>query len=202
MPNTVLSLLSNSGSISIIDERKNTPVMQSLKIKSVTIENLADVSELPLADSQLNSTVIFKSTQRSDLGAGKVVMPSRVTVDAFSDDVSVTASLFSEWEDLESSIKIITRSVIIQYLVIIDIVVTQSPDMLDASQINIIFQQTSAPTIGSYTPQQSGDSSMVGTSFETPTSLTTTVSNFASQIQSKIASAGTFISNIPNQLGI
>ncbi len=186
MPATILSLLTSSGNISIIDERKKNPIMESLKIKSVSIDNYSDVSDFPLADTQLTSTVIYKNTQRSDLGSGKVILPTKVLIVAFSSDVSVTSSIFSTWEDLESSVQIITRSVIIPYLVISEIVVTQSPDMLNAVQINITFQQTSTPTQAGYTPQQSGDSSSVGISFQSTVSITDTVTEFINQISSTL----------------
>jgi hypothetical protein len=186
MPNTILSLLSSSGKISIIDERNKNPIMQNLKIKSVEINNYADVSNLPLGDTQLTSVVIYQSTQRSDLGAGKIISPTKVIVTSFSSDVSVTSSVFSVLADLESSIQIITRSVIIPHLVISEIIVIQSPEMTDSVQINITLQQTDSPFGNQFSPAQSGDDTLAGVAFQTLKSLQSTVDDFVSQISNTL----------------
>lgn len=176
MPSTILSALTSKPGFVATNENIGTAVWSKLGIVDVEVDAASANSDSPLSDQQvtssdLNSANVYTSVLQADIQTVKIIQPTRLRVTALCDDLSTLENIISTFMNNTVTISINTKSIITSYLVLSDIDIEQTGDMISASKVVMNFEQAQPPENSGFAPEQAADTSVYGVSLQQPPSV-------------------------------
>lgn len=186
---SIVSLVTGQTVLSVIDEASGQPIWTNIKCVSVEIESESAVTDNPVSPATLSGQETTDTFTQEYAQTLKIIQPSRVRMNIICPDIDTINQVINEFLDVQSTVTIETKSVIIPSLCISEMNLEQTAEMLNAARMNITLEQAVLSTaVGGFFPLQSADSSVYGIQFQTPMSITQTVSGLYSSISTRISS--------------
>ena len=190
MANSILSTLLQKPQFKAVNEKSGSALWSDLAIVAVEIDNSSDNTEKPISNQTIVDNQTVQLIQEQDIQSIRIILPSRLKVTALCSNISTVENVISTFLDDTVTISVTTKSIITSYLVLTDVEIEQSAEMISASKITLIFEQAQPPASSGYAPEQSADSSVYGVSIQNPP----TVVPLASLV--KAVSSAAFVSTI------
>lgn len=150
------------------NEAYDFAIWSDLGIVDVEITSSSDNTESPISNQQVADSGTYESIQAQDVQTTKIIEPSRLRVTALCANISTIESIISTFLDTTATISISTKSIITNYLVLTEVDVEQTGDMISASKVLMTFEQAQAPANSGYAPEQAADASVYGVSIQSP----------------------------------
>lgn len=186
MAGSLFSILTDSGSLSIVDERNNSRRWASLVVEEVLIKTPSEVTDLPFENSNLSSESLTMERLQEDLRAGKVLTPANITVKAVAPDISLVESILQCYEDLEHTLTISTKGIFAQNMVLTSLAITQDAENLSSTPMELFFEQAGMMDEEGFDPRQEGDKKEYGVQVHPNDGLITSVEGFYNKISKNI----------------
>ncbi|QOV06244.1 tape measure chaperone [Burkholderia phage Maja] len=187
MPQSILSSLFGKASFSAISEITNTPVWTGIKILNVEIDASSANSDQPSGINQHSEDIVLISLTQDDIRATKIIQPAVMKVTAICPNLSVYENVIAAFANVMQSFTISTKGVIARNMVVTEVTATQTPEMLSATQVEIVLFQGVAPKNASvYNPSQPSDTNTQSITIQSPDSVLTTVGNLFDTAITKI----------------
>lgn len=171
MANSILSTILGAPTFKVTDESTNGAIWTDLAIVDVEIHNQSENTDQPLSNQQVDSSGTFQSIFSKDVASVKIISPSRLRVTALCDDLSTVKSIIAYFSNLSATMSINTKSIITHYLVMSEVDIEQSSDMISASRIVVLFEQAQPSESTGFAPAQAADQSVYGISITNPPSV-------------------------------
>jgi hypothetical protein len=181
MPQTILASLTSKPQFVATNENTGTQVWSLLGIVDVEVDSSSANSDAPVSSSQVSSSTNaatdasatqYQSVLSVDIQTTKIIQPSRLRVTALCSDLSTLENVISTFTDDTVTISINTKSIITSYLVLSDVEIEQTGEMISASKVIMTFEQAQPPQNSGFAPAQAADSSVYGVSLQNPPSVT------------------------------
>jgi hypothetical protein len=186
---SIVDLIGGHSSLEIINDIKGTKIWSAAKCVSAEIESESAVTDNPIMPLDTTDPDTNTKLMQQDELTLKIIRPSRVRLSLIAPDLSTLESIINDFNDVQLTVSITTKSVIIQSLCILEVGIEQTPQMLSAARVNITLEQAVLPTvIGGFFPANSSDMSVYGVQFQTPAPISQTVSGLYNNISSRILS--------------
>lgn len=173
MPASILSALTSNPGFNATNELTGNVVWTDLGVIDVEIHSSSANTDMPMSNQQENqSGGTYTSILTADIEAIKIIQPSGLRVTALCANISTLENIIATFLDETSTISINTKSIITSFLVMTELDIEQTAEMISASKIVMTFEQAQPPANSGYAPEQAGDSSVYGVSIQTPPSIT------------------------------
>lgn len=168
MAQSILSTLTSKPQFVATNENIGVAIWGNLGIVDVELASASANTDMPLSNQQVSDNQTYQSILAQDIQSIKIIQPSRLRVTALCSDISTLENVIATFMDTTVTISINTKSIITSYLVLSDLDVEQTGEMISASRLTMIFEQAQAPANSGYAPEQAADSSVYGVSIQTP----------------------------------
>lgn len=169
-----------------VNELTSATVWDKIGVVRVEIPSEAEATNQPLSNIQYKDDGTYFNLLDSDIQSIKIIRPARMRITALCGDLSTLESVIASQKDRTLTLTIYTKNVIANNLIVTDVSITQTPDRMSATEINIELEQGIAPGSASYSPAQSADASAYGFQVQSPQTATQTVSGLFSKVASKV----------------
>lgn len=176
MANNILSAFSTKA-MKIFDDKTSQIRLRSLSILSVDVISQADVARLPQTEIPLVPGDVFEKRAAIDLYPNKVVNPAEMRIEAIATDSITVNNAINIFLNTQTTISIISRSIIAQNMAIEKLVIEQSFEKLSATNLSFVVKQVEIPKPSTYSPKQDADQGVFGIGVASPRSLTDSVSS-------------------------
>jgi hypothetical protein len=183
---SVASSLLDQASFVATNDLSSQVIWPQLRSIDVEITSEASQTEQPLSSVQYNDDGTYTNLTAADVATIKIIRPSAVRVTAICSDLSAIENVINGFDDMNMTISISTKSIIIPDLCICTIGIEQSGNMLSAAQITIELEQVASPTPSTYWPQQSGDVPSYGITVQTLKTTNYSLTSLVSKVAQKI----------------
>ncbi|HCF0934277.1 TPA: hypothetical protein NH725_004773 [Pseudomonas aeruginosa] len=150
--NSFLKAILNTPTLTIRDDVTKLPVWKSLQVKKVEIYSPASVVSKPLATKDQTEAQVYTEALDVDVKNGKIIQPVRLRINAICPDLSTVESIMNAFNDNTSTFAITSKSILADKMAIMTLDVDQSPDMLNAAEINMEFEQVEPPVLNEFDP--------------------------------------------------
>jgi hypothetical protein len=162
MADTILTAAFSRPQFQAKNEATNAVVWQGIAIVDVDIDSQAALTEMPMAidgpkDSQTTSNIL-----EEDIKVAKIIQPVKLRVTALIKDLSMLEGIITLFNDETVTMSVNTKSIITDHLVMTDLEITQTADMISASKVVMTFEQAQPPAGSGYLPEQAADASVYG----------------------------------------
>jgi hypothetical protein len=168
MPQSILSSILSKPQFVATNESSNSVLWPQLGILDVEISNDSENSDKPISNQQLSDKATYQSILTQDIQAAKIIQPSRLRVTALCADISTLENVLATYSNLSATISINSKSIITQSLMLTAVDVEQTPEMISASRVVMVFEQAQPPANSGFAPEQAADASVYGVSIQTP----------------------------------
>ncbi len=143
-------------------------IWKGLAVVDVEISPSAAVTDFPLAldtnkDKQTTQEILAK-----DLEVVKIIQPTKLKVTTVIKELSILENIISTFKNETVTVSITTKSIITKNLVLTEVKVSQTAEMLSASRVEMVFEQAQAPMPSGYVPEQGADASIYGIGVQDP----------------------------------
>jgi hypothetical protein len=171
MPGTILSSIFGRPSMSITNEATQAALWTALGVVDVEIIIASENSDKPLSNQQISDEKAYQSILSADIGTVKIISPTRLRITALCADLSTIKSIISTFDDPTATMSINTKSVITRFLAMSEVDIEQNADMISASRVVMVFEQSQPVESSGFNPEQAADQSVYGISLATPPSV-------------------------------
>jgi len=158
-----------------------------MAVVEVDVTRSAAVTDYPLIDNDPKDSETTEKIENTELQALKILTPSKVRVSALIGDLSTLEKIIDTFKNSTVTISITTKSLIVNSLIMTDLKISQSADMLTASKVDMSFEQADKTDNAKFKPEQSGDSSMFGTGVQDPKSISGTLGSLGNTISNAVS---------------
>lgn len=177
MADNILSSLLSAPAISFVNEKlPGVNVWQNLNVVSNEISERSSNTDFPLE----------KESSLADLKSAKILEPTKVKISALCDDATTLTSILNVLYALDSTMMVKSKGVLVNNLVITELELEYSPEMLNVAKVGIDMEQAFYLSLLTYSPSQGPDFSMITKGLQTLEQVGNTVSNFASGLIGKL----------------
>lgn len=183
---SILSNIRVSPTLKVYDSDSNNQVMKGLKVESVNISIPTKTADNPLSGTPRSSMEVIRGVIDSDLSITKVFMPTRVEVNAFTDDRATEENIINQFNNQSRLFNITSRSVTSDNMVIESVEFIHDEDLLNATQTNIVFEQAFTDSFNSFMPVRTADASTDGTVMKQISNISAEVNNLYNKVLSTI----------------
>ena len=180
------SWVQNSVAFSATNEATGLPLWSKIGLVDVEIKSTSKNARLPLSNVGENDDGTYTELKQEDILAAKIIQPDSINVTAFVGDLSTLESIVASFADLTQSISINSKSIQSSDMVITGINFDQTPEMLSATKVNIVFEQCVPPQAASFNPEQDGDASVSGFRIQSLSQSSTTLSGLFGRVAQTI----------------
>jgi|SRR5579864_6391947 len=160
---------------------------KGMAVVEVDVTRSAAVTDYPLIDNDPKDSETTEKIENTELQALKILTPSKVRVSALIGDLSTLEKIIDTFKNSTVTISITTKSLIVNSLIMTDLKISQSADMLTASKVDMSFEQADKTDNAKFKPEQSGDSSMFGTGVQDPKSISGTLGSLGNTISNAVS---------------
>jgi hypothetical protein len=183
---SIASSLMDQASFVATNDLSSQVIWAALRITDVEITSEAAQTDQPLSSVQYNDDGTYTNLTAVDVSTIKIIRPAAVRVTALCSDLSAIENVINGFDDMNMSLSISSKSIIIPELVVCTVGIEQSGDMLSAARVTIELEQAASPTLADYMPQQSGDAASYGITVQTLKTSSFSLSSLASKVAQKI----------------
>lgn len=194
---TLITANFNRQSFVAKDETTSDVLWRGMAVVEVDVGGTAGVTDFPLAVDGPKDSATTEEIQTLDIQAAKIINPTRLKVSALIKDISIVENIISTFNDPTITLTVNTKSIIVEHLVMVDLEIQQSADMLSAAKVDMNFEQAQLIFGEEYLPEQAADGSVYGLSIQNPASVSMFAS-LAKTINSILGSEG--IISVPDAL--
>jgi hypothetical protein len=166
MANTILTANFSRPQFLATNEVMNTRIWQGMAVVSAEIDPSAAITEMPLAIDGPKDSNTTQTIQEADLKATKIIQPVRLKVQAVIDDLSIVENIIGILEDETVTLSVNTKSIITKNLILTDVGIQQTGEMISASRVSMSFEQAQPPVGEGYNPEQPADASVYTIGFQ------------------------------------
>lgn len=171
MANSLLSSIFSKPQFVATNESTSAKIWTDISIVDVEIQSGSANTDAPMSNTSVSDSSTYQSILAADLEAVKIIEPSRLRVTALSGNISTVQNIISTFLDETVTISINTKSIITAHLVLTEVDVEQTGEMISASRVIMTFEQAQPPQNSGYAPEQGGDFSVYGVSIQSPASV-------------------------------
>ncbi|WGN90791.1 baseplate organization protein [Burkholderia phage vB_BglM_WTB] len=166
-------------------------IWTNLKVHDVEIDSGSVNSEQPIGTNPTSDNTVRVSLLTQDIQASKIIRPTHMKITGFCPDISTFESIANSFANNQQTLDITSKGVIATNMAMVEVIATQSPEMLSATKVEIMLEQAASPVgaSGGFSPLQSADASALGISIQTPQTI-------GQSVQSLYNKATSFISGI------
>jgi len=171
MANTILSTIFGKPSFTATNENTGSVVWSSLAIVDVEVDSYSANTDAPFFVDDSTDDGTFQSVFSDNIQTLKIIQPSRLRVTALCSDLSTIENVIATFMDDTVTISINTKSIITSFLVLSDVEIEQTGEMISASKVVMTFEQAQPPENSGYAPEQAADDKVYGFSLQSPPSV-------------------------------
>lgn len=171
MPGSILSTLLGKPVFKVTNEATGNTIWPGLSIVDVEVMLASENTDQPLSNQQVDDKSTYQSILSTDIHSVKIIAPSRLRVTALCSDLSIVKSIIAYFSDTSITMSCSTKSIITRYLVMSEVDIEQSYEMISAARIVIVFEQAQPSQPNGYSPEQPADQSVYGVSLQNPPSV-------------------------------
>lgn len=168
MADTILTARVSKPQFSAKNELNNIELWRGLAIIDVEIDSSAAVTDQPVVLANSKDAQTISTINEADMKAIKIIKPAMLRLSAIIPDLSMVESITQMFFDPTVTMSVSSKSIITEHLVMTSLEITQSPDMMSASQVAMTFEQAKPPASSGYQPEQPADTSMYGINIKQP----------------------------------
>lgn len=165
---TLITANLSRSSFAATNEATSTVLWKGMAVVDVDIDASATVTDYPLAVDGANDAATTEAVQALDVQAVKVIQPSKMRVNALVKDLSIIENMIALFNDPTITMSVNSKSIIAEHLVMTDLEIDQSADILSAARVSMAFEQAQIPTGEGFLPEQAADASVYGLSVQNP----------------------------------
>jgi hypothetical protein len=147
-------------------------IWEGLAVVDVEVSPSAAVTDFPLVLDDPKDYVTTQEIQAKDLEAVRILQPTRIKVIALIKDISILDNIISTFKKDDVTVSINTKSILTKNLVLTEVSVSQSAEMVSASKVEMTFEQAQPPLGSGYVPEQAADASVYGIGTKDPEFVT------------------------------
>lgn len=193
---SILSAVQGKSVVSFTNETTGTPCWTDANVKDVEIVSESDNAEMPLSTEQVNESSVFTGLLSADVKTAKIIRPNRVKVVILTDNLSLVENIMSLFADTTVTIGIVSKSIVSQSMAISHVAIEQTPDMLSASRVTVVLEQTQPPQQTSFNPAQDGDASTLGLGVQNLNTVGPSLTTVGNGIGSLVSTATTAVGSL------
>lgn len=200
MASTILSTLFGKPIFSVQNEKTGRAIWTDLGIVDVEFMLSSENTDQPLSNQQVSNDSVYQSILSTDIQSVKIMSPTRIRVTALCSNLSTVKSIISYFDDSSNTMTVNSKSIITQSLAISEVDIEQSPEIISAVKIIIVFERAPTAQATKYSPAQAADQSVYGVTLQNPPSvvplatLTKAISSASSAVTKSVS--GALIDNI------
>jgi hypothetical protein len=183
MPQTILSSVLSAPTLSIAGDTDQVEIAQNLKVSKVSIKLRARIFRHKREDGV---TIVD----------ARVTEPKRVEIDVFVPTLDDLALLNAAQLDRTETYTLKSRGLIFKNMMMEDGHIKQTPDMLSASPVHVVFQELLMQSGAGLPPPavaQPADASIIDRGIQTIKSSVQTVQGLAQTVVNNVGSAVTSV---------
>lgn len=193
---TILSSLRGKSFASFTNETTNTPCWTDAKVKDVQIVSEAENADVPLSTEQVNESSVFVGLLSADIKTAKIVQPVRLKITILTDNLSLVESVLAVFADTTATIKVVSKSIIAASMAVSHVSIEQTPEMLSATRITIMLEQTQPSQPSTFDPTQAADASSLGLGVQNLNAVGPSLSTTGNGIGSLVSTATTAVGSL------
>lgn len=162
MATSIFQQIINPSRLILVDELTMQRRWTTLKTLSVEIAVESAMADIPFATSNLSTQMQVDTSLQADLSAGKIIRPTHLRAKLMTDDISIALGIINVFNDVTHQYTITSKEIISEHMSMVDVSILQSPNKLNALDIDILWSQSGLTTSSGFLPGQAGDNSTYG----------------------------------------
>jgi hypothetical protein len=183
---SILTTFFNRPQFTATNEGSRAVLWKGLAIVDVEINPAANITQMPLSADLDKDSDTTEKIKVDDVKTIKILQPIKLRVSALIGDLSVLENIVSTFKNETVTISVNTKSIITNDLIMTDLEITQSEDMVSASRVEMTFEQSESPRGDTYSPEQSADASTNGIGAKNPISISGGLSSLKNTISGAV----------------
>lgn len=193
---SIVSALHGKSLVRFVNETTGTECWTDAKVKDVEIISESDNADMPLSTEQVNESSVFSGLLSADIKTAKIIRPVRVKAVILTDNISLIESVLGLFADPTVTIGITSKSIAAASMAILHVAIDQTPDMLSASCLTVLLEQTQPPQPSTFDPAQSADASTLGLGVQKLSEVGPSLSTAGNGIGSLVSTATTAVGSL------
>jgi len=171
MANSALSYLFSASPLKITNESDGYQSWAGLAVKSVDVMLESSVTDNPLSNKSFTEESIYTDLLDVDTRNGKIIRPVKIKMTVISTDLSTIEDMMGALVSPTRTFSITSKSIISEAMMMIDLTITQSKDMISANELVAEFEQFKPTIDDAYNPSDPANRSHFGIRIQLPGSV-------------------------------
>ncbi len=193
---SIISAIQGKSLVSFVNETTGTPCWTDANVKDVEIISDSDNADNPLSTEQVNESSVFTGLLAADVKTAKIIRPVRLKITMLTDNLSLVENVMSMFADVTVTILVTSKGIPAPAMAISHVAIEQTPDMLSASRLTILMEQTQPPQPTTFDPAQAADASTLGLGVQTLNTVGPSLSTVGNGIGSLVSTATTAVGSL------
>lgn len=171
MANSAISSLFSVSPLKIVNEADGYENFAGLAVKSVDVMLESAVTDNPLSNKSFTEESIYTDLLDVDTRNGKIIRPVKIKLTVISNDLSTIENMMGALADPVRTFSITSKAIISDAMMLVDLTISQSKDMISANELVAEFEQFEPPIVDGYNPSDHANSSRFGIRIQLPESV-------------------------------
>jgi hypothetical protein len=193
---SILSALQGKSVVTFVNELTGTQCWTDANVKDVEIVSDSDNAEMPLSTEQVNETSVYSGLLAADVKTSKIIKPVRLKATVLTSNLSLVENILSLFADTTVTIGVTSKSIVSSSMAISHVAIEQTPDMLSASKVTVLFEQTQPPQPSTFDPAQTADASTLGLGIQNLNPVGPSLSSIGGGVGSLISTGTTAVGSL------
>lgn len=197
MANNILSSLFAASPLKIINDLDKYQYWGSIAVKGVDVMLDSSVTDNPISNKSFTEESLYTDLLDVDTRNGKIIRPVRLKISCISDEQGIIESMMGAYANNTSTFTVTSKSIIAESMMVTNLTLTQSSEMISATDIVIEFEQSEPPITDEFDPANPSNRSNFGVRIQAPPSvLASDIKNLTGTLTSAVDSLYTKITSI------
>lgn len=189
MANSILSALIGKNPFQITSEASGYTYWADLAVVRVDVLLDSEVTDQPMATKDLMDAEVYVDLLDVDVTNGKILRPSKLRLKCLCANLSTVEDLMNAFADTEATFQVSSKSIIIGDMMMVNMTITQSDEILSAVEIEIDWEQAAPPDPTTFAPADPADATNISTRVQNlKTSVAGAASGFVTDFTSGVTS--------------
>jgi len=171
---------------------------RDLKIVSVEIMGDAATAENPLATNELSDDATYVNLLDIDISNGKIIRPVKLKLKAICNNLATIEGIMLAFAQTINMYDITSRKISADAMMMKDVEILQTSDMISAVTIVIEWEQAEPPVYNAFDPDNPSNDKTYGLRIQTPPNVPLTLSGIGSNI---VSSAESLYNKVSKAIG-
>lgn len=196
---SIISAVQGKSIVSFVNETTGTACWTDANVKDVEIISDSDNADNPLSTEQVNESSVFTGLLAADVKTAKIIKPVRLKITILTDNLSLVENVMNLFADVTVTIAVTSKGIVSTAMAISHVAIEQTPDMLSASRLTVLMEQTQPPQPTTFDPAQAAqaaDASTLGLGVQNLNTVGPSLSTVGNGIGSLVSTATTAVGSL------